>query len=45
MPLKEKIACICKEIYGADGVDFSEVAERRLEVSRALHQPLLFDIF
>lgn len=32
MPLREKIATICKEIYGADGVDFSETAERRIEV-------------
>lgn len=33
MPLREKIATICREIYGADGVDFSETAERRIEVS------------
>lgn len=33
MPLREKIATICREIYGADGVDFSEAAERRIEVN------------
>lgn len=32
LPLKDKIACICKEVYGADGVDFSEAAEVRLQV-------------
>ncbi len=32
MPLREKISAICREIYGADGVDFSEAAERRIEV-------------
>lgn len=42
LSLKDKIACICKEIYGADGVDFSEVAERRIEVSVA--QILIFDL-
>ena len=42
MALKDKIACICKEIYGADGVDFSEAAERRIEVTIVV--VVLFDI-
>ena len=29
--LKEKIECICKNMYGADGVEYSEQAESRLE--------------
>jgi formyltetrahydrofolate synthetase len=28
--LKEKIECICQKMYGADGVDYSELAEIRL---------------
>ena len=32
MPLKEKISVICREVYGADGADFSELAESRLQV-------------
>jgi hypothetical protein len=32
LSLKDKIQVICKEIYGADGADFSELAESRLEV-------------
>lgn len=32
LSLKEKIEHICKEMYGADGVDYSELAEQRLEV-------------
>ncbi len=40
MPLREKIATICREIYGADGVDFSEAAERRIEVRAALESAL-----
>jgi formyltetrahydrofolate synthetase len=30
MSLKDKISTICKEIYGADGVEYSELAEQRL---------------
>lgn len=30
MPLKEKISKICKEIYGADGVEYTEEAEAQL---------------
>jgi len=30
IPIKEKIGIISKEIYGADGVDFSELAERQI---------------
>ena len=33
MSLKDKIEKICKEMYGADGVDYSELAESRLAVS------------
>lgn len=29
-PIREKIESISKEIYGADGVDFSEVAEKQM---------------
>jgi len=32
--LKEKIETICKEMYGAVGVEYSAVAEQRLEVSQ-----------
>lgn len=31
MPYKERIECVAKEVYGADGVDFSSVAQKRLE--------------
>ncbi|MEX1247719.1 MAG: formate--tetrahydrofolate ligase [Anaerolineales bacterium] len=31
LPIKEKIERICKKIYGADGVDFSEEAEKKIE--------------
>jgi formyltetrahydrofolate synthetase len=31
LSLKEKIDTICREIYGADGADFSELAESRLQ--------------
>merc|ERR1711918_163825 len=31
MSLKDKISTICKSIYGADGVEFDEVVEKRLE--------------
>eukprot|EP00600_Ochromonadales_sp_CCMP1393_P009483 CAMPEP_0174971452 /NCGR_PEP_ID=MMETSP0004_2-20121128/10007_1 /TAXON_ID=420556 /ORGANISM="Ochromonas sp., Strain CCMP1393" /LENGTH=637 /DNA_ID=CAMNT_0016221417 /DNA_START=9 /DNA_END=1922 /DNA_ORIENTATION=+ len=31
MSIKEKILTICKEMYGADGVEFSEIAEKRIE--------------
>lgn len=30
MPIKEKIETVCREIYRADGVDFSETAERQI---------------
>jgi formyltetrahydrofolate synthetase len=30
VPLKQKIETIAKEVYGADGVDYSELAEERL---------------
>lgn len=36
MSLKDKIATICKEMYGADGVDYSELAEQRLAVRNLL---------
>jgi formyltetrahydrofolate synthetase len=29
-PIKEKIEIICREIYGADGVDYAPLAEERL---------------
>ena len=31
MTVKEKIEIICKEIYGADGVDYSELAETQIK--------------
>ena len=30
MPIKEKIETICREVYGADGVDYSPLAEERI---------------
>ena len=30
LPIKEKIAIICREIYGADGVDYSDIAETQI---------------
>ena len=30
LPIKEKVEIISKEIYGADGVDFSETAEKQI---------------
>ena len=33
MSLKEKIETICREMYGAVGVEYSELAEQRLAVS------------
>ncbi len=30
-PIKQKIEAIAREIYGADGVDYSELAEQRIE--------------
>ena len=30
LSLKEKVECVCREIYGADRVEYSELAERRL---------------
>jgi formyltetrahydrofolate synthetase len=32
MPIKEKIETVCKEIYGADGVDYSELAEEKIRL-------------
>jgi len=32
LPIKEKIEIICKEIYGADGVDYSPEAESKIEL-------------
>jgi formyltetrahydrofolate synthetase len=31
LPIKAKIEIICKEIYGADGVDYTPEAERKIE--------------
>lgn len=31
LPIREKVEIICKEIYGADGVDFSELAEKQID--------------
>ncbi len=31
-PIKEKIEIICREIYGADGVDYAPLAEERIEL-------------
>ena len=32
MPIKEKIETICKSIYGADGVDYSDEATKQIEL-------------
>lgn len=32
LSIKEKIEIICKEIYGADGVDYSPEAEQKIEI-------------
>jgi formyltetrahydrofolate synthetase len=32
IPIKDKIETICKEIYGADGVEYSPEAEKKIEV-------------
>ena len=37
--IKQKIECLCKEIYGADGVDYSPEAEKKI----ALYTRLGFD--
>jgi len=37
--IKQKIECLCKEIYGADGVDYSPDAEKKI----ALYTRLGFD--
>ena len=42
MSLKDKIATICKEMYGAVGVEYSELAEQRLAVSQL--RSLILDI-
>jgi len=36
MPIKEKIETICKEIYGADGVDYLPEAEAKIELFNKL---------
>ncbi len=36
LPIKEKIEIICKEIYGADGVDYSPEAEAKIELYNKL---------
>ncbi len=36
MPIKEKIEIICKEIYGADGVDYLPEAEKKIELYNRL---------
>jgi len=36
IPIKAKIETICKEIYGADGVTFSDEAEKKIEKFTAL---------
>lgn len=43
LSVKEKIECICKEIYRANGVDFSEMAEKQIaqyEASGFGHLPI-----
>ncbi len=40
-PIKEKIEIICREMYGADGVDYSEEAEQKI----ALYTRLGYDRF
>lgn len=35
LSLKEKIMCIAQEMYGADGVEYEELAEKRLEAFEA----------
>jgi len=30
LPIKEKVEIISKEIYGADSVDFSDLAEKQI---------------
>ncbi|KAF9500864.1 FTHFS-domain-containing protein [Pleurotus eryngii] len=30
LPIEEKISIICKEIYGADGIDLSELAQKQI---------------
>lgn len=32
IPIKDKIEIICREIYGADGVDYEPLAEERIEL-------------
>lgn len=36
IPIKEKIEIICKEIYGADGVDYLPAAEEKIELYNRL---------
>lgn len=31
MPIEEKISIICKDIYGADGIELSETARKQIE--------------
>jgi formyltetrahydrofolate synthetase len=37
LPIREKVEIISKEIYGADGVDFSDVAEQQMVSQRTTH--------
>ena len=30
-PIEKKIEIICKEIYGADGIELSELAQKQIE--------------
>ncbi len=41
LPIKEKIATIAKEIYGADGVDFTTNAEKQIQEIESLGQDKL----
>ena len=36
LPIKEKIEIICKEIYGADGVDYAPEAEEKIKLFTGL---------
>ncbi len=31
LPIEEKISIICKEIYGADGIELSELAQKQVD--------------
>ena len=40
LPIREKVEIISKEIYGADGVDFSDVAEQQIILLRDSNKKL-----